>query len=185
MRKALVGGIVAVLGVSTLALAPAASASTPVSDLKVTVTKTFPAPIRPSLGAGSCGFPITITQVKNQELSIETLVSKKSDGTQVSDTTVVTGPLVLKWTNDTNGKSFTRDVSGKTLTTQAGVNDTVTFLGTGANWEGLGPNGQQNAHRPGLNITHGLIKLTIDPASGTVLTWNLHGTAEDGCALLK
>ena len=184
MRKALIGGIVAALGLSTLALAPSASAS----DLVIKVTRTNSPEQPPKLGPSLCGFPIDITVVKNKETAIETVVTKK-DGTPVSDTTLTSGPLVLTFTNHNDtSKSFTRDLSGTTLDVTKGLNDT--FVGTGNNWEGIGPTGQVKTGEPGLVISHGLIKLTITidpgpPPVGTVQTFSVHGTQENGCALLS
>jgi len=181
MRKALSVGILAALGLSTFALAPTASAS----DLVVKVTKTFPVVQRPFVPDTSCGFQIDITPVKNQETDITTTVTKKDgtkDGTLVSTTDVIYGLLVLKFTNSETGKSFTRDVSGTTIEVDK-PDGTATFVGVGNNWLGFGPRGQANTGEPGLAITHGPIKLTI--ANGTVQTFSLHGTQENGCALLS
>ena len=177
MRKALIGGIVAALGLSTFALAPTASAS----DIIVKVTKTFPAERPAFLPPVFCGFQIDLTQVKNKETDITTTVTKK-DGTAVSTTDVVYGPLVLKFTNHDTGKSFTRDVSG--TTTEVDKPDgTATFVGVGNNFLGFGPGGRANTGEPGLAITHGPVKVTI--ANGTVQTFSLHGTQENGCLLLS
>lgn len=177
MRKALIGGIVAALGLSTFALAPAASAS----DIIVKVTKTFPADQPSSLPPVFCGFQIDLTQMQNKETDITTTVTKK-DGTPVSTTNVVYGPLVLKFTNHNTGKSFTRDVSGTTIEVDK-PDGTATFVGVGDNFLGFGPGGRANTGEPGLAITHGPIKLTI--ANNTVQTFSLHGTQENGCLLLS
>ena len=129
-----IGGAMLAVGVSTLALAPSASAS----DTIVKVTTTYPVSQPSSLPTAFCGFPLDITVVKNQETDITTTVTKK-DGTAVSTTDTVFGPLVLTFTNPANGKFFTRDVSGTTVNVSR-ADGTGTFVGVGNNWLVFGPN---------------------------------------------
>jgi hypothetical protein len=150
----------------------------------VTVTKTFPKPQPTQLPNVLCPFAVDIIVVKNKETAIETVVTHKSDGSLVSDTTLTTGPLILKFSNDSNPtKSITRDVSGSTVDVTKPT--TETFVGTGSNWLGFGPGGQHNTGEPGVVITHGLVKLTINPTTHTVLTFSLKGSQENVCALLS
>ncbi len=127
-----------------------------------------------------CSFPIDITVVENRETDISTTVTKK-DGTLVSTTDTVFGPLVLTFRNPVNGKSFTRDLSGSTVNVSR-ADGTGRFVGVGNNWLAFGPTGRANTGEPGLVITHGPVKVTF--TGNIAQTFSLHGNQENGCALL-
>jgi hypothetical protein len=164
MRRIVIPGLLIATAVAVLAPAGSAQADrTPVTFTNFT------------LPANRCGFPIDIAAVTNNEYQDVTTLA---DGTTI---TKITGNLVLSFTNDNTGYTIVRNVSGPTTETDH-PDGSITFVGEGPNWFGIGPTGQHNTGEPGLVFTSGLVTLQI--ASGAVQTFSLSGTQVNGCSLL-
>jgi hypothetical protein len=164
MRRIVIPALLIATAVAVLAPAGSAQADrTPVTIMPFT------------LPASRCGFAIHVGVVRNNEYQDVTTLA---DGTTITN---ITGNLVLSFTNDVNGKSIVRNVSGPTTETDH-PDGSVTFVGRGPNWFGIGPTGQHNTGEPGLVFTSGLATLQI--ANGVVQTFSLSGTQENGCLLL-
>lgn len=121
------------------------------------------------------GFLVDVVAVTDKEYQDVTTLA---DGTTITN---ITGRLVLRFTNHSTGYSIVRNVSGPTTETDH-LDGTITFVGRGNNWFGIGPTGQKNTGEPGLAFTSGLATLQI--ASGAVQTFSLSGTQVNGCKLL-
>lgn len=178
MHKLIIGAVTAVALLGAPAATAAATAAppgqTPVTD-----------PLHSGSPNGSitlpaghnCAFMVTIAVVTNNELQN---VATLPDGSTV---TKITGNLVLSFKNDTAGKTTEKNVSGPTTQTVSPDGSSGTFQGEGPNWLAFGPHGQANTGEPGLVFTSGRVTMTF--AKGTAQTFSLHGTQENGCALLS
>lgn len=130
-----------------------------------------------------CGFKVRVDVVTNGELQNVTTLP---DGTTVTE---VMGPLVLSFTNESatpHKPTIVKDVSGSVTTTVSPDGSHVTQQGDGANWWAIGPNGRKNTGEPALVFTNGPVTLTVIVANGvgTVQTFSVQGTQENGCTLL-
>jgi hypothetical protein len=163
MRRILIWGLLTAAAIAVLAPVGVAQAREPVTFTPFT------------LSANRCGFPIDIGVVTNNEYQD---VTNLPDGTTI---TSITGNLVLSFTNDSTGYSIVRNVSGPTTETDH-TDGSVTFVGRGPNWFGIGQTGQADTGEPGLVFTSGLVTLQV--ASGAVQTFSLSGTQVNGCSLL-
>jgi len=180
MRKLIIGAVTAaaLLGAPTVAGAATAVPPgwTPVTDPTHSGSNTPNSPN--NLAAGhNCAFAVTVAVVTNNELQNVTTLP---DGNTV---TKIKGNLVLSFENDTSGKTIEKNVSGPTTQTASADGSTGTFQGEGPNWLAFGPHGQANTGEPGLVFTDGLVNVTF--ANGTALTFSMHGTQENVCALLS
>jgi hypothetical protein len=123
-----------------------------------------------------CGFPISVDVVTNNEFqTVETVGSV--------DTTKITGNLVLKFTNQTTGKTITKNLSGPTVDVFDNATGVDHFTGGGNNFEFFGTRSRTNTGEPGLVFTNG--NVTVDATQGTVTSFVLHGHQENGCSLLS
>jgi hypothetical protein len=122
-----------------------------------------------------CGFPIHVGIVADNEYQTVTTVN----GATVKK---ITGKLVESYTNTNTGKTIVKNVSGPTTTTDYPDGSRL-FEGTGNNRLLFGPVSQGNVHEPGLVFTSG--KVTYMGSGGFVTSFSLHGTQENGCALLE
>ena len=183
MRKLIIGAVTAAALLGAPAAAGAATAApprwTPVTDPLGSGHRdgsiTLPA-------ATFCAFDVKVAVVANGELQNVTTLP---DGTTV---TKIMGPLVLSFTNKTHPrKTIVKDVSGSTTTAVSPNGSNVTQQGDGANWFAIGPGGRMNTGEPALVFTYGPVTLTVTVANGvgTVQTFSLHGTQQNGCALLS
>jgi hypothetical protein len=125
----------------------------------------FPA----TLDAGlACDFPVTFDEVANQEYSREL----------PNGTTVVTGRLVVRLTNDTNGNSVVRNVSGPVFTS-TGPNGEQVVTASGSTVSPVfAGNDATGTVGKGLFVFHGPIVFT-----DFVLT-RVSGSYEDLCETL-
>ena len=178
MRKLIIGAVAAVALLGASAAAEAATTGslgrTPVTD---------------PLGSGSpngsitlpaghnCAFAVGIAVVANNEFQD---VSILADGTTV---TKIAGKLVLRFKNDTTGKTIKENVSGPTTQTVSADGSSGTFQGEGPNWLAFGPHGQANTGEPGLVFTSGQVTVMI--VNGTAQKFSLNGAQENGCTLLS
>lgn len=168
MRNRLLAGVgVAVVTLGSVLSSTAATAAP---------QGTEPVSIEDALPPVLCGFPISIDVVANSAFKT---TQNLADGSTVTNTH---GNLVLTFTNEVNGKSFTRNVSGPSTATTRPDN-TSTYEGAGTSWFGLGPGGQRNTSLPGLIITSG--KVNVQITGNTVQTLTVRGKVENGCALLS
>jgi hypothetical protein len=178
MRKLIIGAVTAVALLGASAAAEAATTDSPGRT-----------PVTDPLGSGSpngsitlpaghnCVFAVGIAVVANNEFQD---VSILADGTTV---TKITGKLVLRFKNDSTGKTIKENVSGPTTQTVSADGSSGTFQGEGPNWLAFGPRGQVNTGEPGLVFTSGQVDVTF--VNGTAQTFSLNGTQGNGCALLS
>jgi hypothetical protein len=102
-----------------------------------------------------------------------------------------TGSFVNSYTNETTGKTITRNISGPTWVTWDptptvnGAIATGTEVATGNNGNVFGPLSQANIDEPSLTFTSGLLIIHFVVMPPMVATsFSLNGTQQDGCALL-
>ena len=180
MHKLIIGAVTVAALLGAPAAAGAATAAppkwTPVTDPlfsgqhngSITLPATF------------CAFGVKVAVVANGELRNVTTLP---DGTTVIK---IMGPLVLRFTNKTTpSKTIVKDVSGFTTTVSPKGN--ITEQGAGASWFVIGPGGRKNTGEPGLVFTNGPVTVTaaVEASQETVQTFSVHGTQENGCALLS
>jgi hypothetical protein len=182
MRKLIIGAVAAAALLCAPVAAGAATAgplgSTPVDSPWTPVPDSQALPGENPLPAGIvCTFAVQAAVVTNNEFQN---VTQLPDGGTV---TKIRGNLVLSFENLSTGKTIEKNVSGPTTTTASADQSNVTFQGEGLNWFAIGPHGQANTGEPGLVFTNG--RLTVTIANGTVQTFSLHGTQENGCTLLS
>jgi hypothetical protein len=131
------------------------------------------------LTTSGCGFAVLVTPIFDNEMLTETTLA---DGTIIDE---ITGRLVNSFTNVATGKTIVRNVSGPNTTTIR-PDGTLTLVGTGRNWFGIGPQGQANTQEPGLVVTSGRVVVNVDLTARppTVTGFGLDGTQENLCAIL-
>lgn len=180
MRNLIIGAVtaVALLGAPAAAGAASAPRSAPVTD---------------PLGSGSpngsitlpaghnCVFAVDIAVVANNELWN---VTKLADGSKVTN---VTGTLILKFKNDTTGKTIKENVSGPTTRTVSANRSSATFQGEGPNWLAFGPHAQAHTGEPGLVFTRGRVTMKFAAVKKvlTIQAFSLKGSQQNGCTLLS
>lgn len=111
--------------------------------------------------------------------------------------TMTSGPLVESFTNETTGKTIVRNVSGPNWFTYdpapqlPGALATGTYVTTGTTYQLFGPMSEAalqaaGIHEPTLIFTTGLLvmRFAIDSTGAYVTSFSLHGTQQNGCALL-
>ncbi len=112
--------------------------------------------------------------------------------------TKTSGLLVQSFTNETTQKTIVRNVSGPNWFTYdptpkvPGALATGTYVTTGPNAQLFGPRSEAalqaaGTPEPTLVFTSGLLVLrfVIDSAGAYVTSFSLHGTQQNGCALLS
>jgi hypothetical protein len=111
--------------------------------------------------------------------------------------TKTSGLLVSSFTNETTGKTIVRNVSGPNWFTYdptprvPGALATGTYVTTGTNAQLFGPMSEAalqaaGTSEPALVFTTGILvmRFAIDASGPYVTSFSLHGTQQDGCALL-
>lgn len=112
--------------------------------------------------------------------------------------TMTSGPLVESFTNETTQQTIVRNVSGPNWFTYdptpkvAGALATGTYVTTGTTYQLFGPRSEAafqaaGIHEPTLIFTSGLLvmRFVIDQTGAYVTSFSLHGTQQDGCAVLS
>ena len=158
--------------------------------------------VDPTCYAGtSNAFDFNATNLVNNEMTVNLADGTRIPGGLVAHSSInppipasrTTGSFVNSYTNETTGKTITRNISGPTwLTfdptpTVPGAIATGTEVATGNNGNIFGPLSQANIRQPALTFTSGIliIGFAVIPGHGFVATsFSLKGTEEDGCALL-
>jgi hypothetical protein len=110
---------------------------------------------------------------------------------------VTAGRLVQTFTNETTGKSVTRNVSAPSwftydpTPTVSGALATGTYVTTGNNAQLFGPMSEaalqaKGIHEPTLVFESGLLvmRFVVVSTGPYVTSFSLHGTQQNGCALL-
>lgn len=110
---------------------------------------------------------------------------------------MTSGPLVESFTNETTQQTIVRNVSGPNWFTYdsrpqvAGALATGTYVTTGTTYQLFGPRSEAafqaaGIHEPTLIFTSGLLvmRFVIDQSGAYVTSFSLHGTQQNGCALL-
>jgi hypothetical protein len=156
----------------------------------------------PTCYAGtSNAFDVSATNVVNNEITVNLADGTRIPGGLVAHSSInplippsrTTGSFINSYTNETTGKTITRNISGPTwftfdpIPTVPGAIATGTEVATGNNGNLFGPLSQANIHEPALTFTSGMliIGFAVIPGHGFVATsFSLNGKAEDGCALL-
>jgi hypothetical protein len=111
--------------------------------------------------------------------------------------TKTSGLLVSSFTNETTGKTIVRNVSGPNWFTYdptprvPGALATGTYVTTGTNAQLFGPMSEAalqaaGTSEPALVFTTGILvmRFAIDASGPYVTSFSLHGTQQNGCALL-
>ncbi|MGN6167355.1 MAG: hypothetical protein ACTHQQ_04175 [Solirubrobacteraceae bacterium] len=154
----------------------------------------------PTCYAGtSKAFNISVSNLVNNETTVNLtdgtpipggLVAQSSLNPQIPASRT-TGSFVNSYTNETTGKTITRNISGPTWVTWdptptvTGAIATGTEVATGNNGNVFGPLSQANLNLPALTFTSGLLIIHFVVMPPMVATsFLLNGTQEDGCALL-
>ena len=177
MRNLIIGAITAAALLGTPVAAEAATADAPWTPVTYPLGPTAHPNDPVTLPAGqSCAFAVNVAVVANKELQ---QMTKLADGTMVAR---IKGKLVLSFKNNTTGKTIQEDVSGPATATMD-PHGNVTFQGGGPNWLVFGPHGQVNTKEPGLVFTSG--QVTVTYTGGIAEKFSLHGTQQNGCALLS
>jgi len=112
--------------------------------------------------------------------------------------TMTAGPLVQSFTNETTGKTIVRNVSGPNWFTYdpvpkvPGALATGTYVTTGTNAQLFGPMSEAALQAAGISeptlvFTTGILvmRFAIDASGAYVTSFSLHGTQQNGCALLS
>ena len=175
-------GLASLVGSSVPALpAQAATQTAPTTSSSSTSTgwmpvqngyQTYPAPT-------FCTVQIDVQVILSEEY-MDTITY--ANGTTL---TLVRGPLVLRFINNTTHQAVIRDVSGSTATTVY-PDGLGTETGTGNNFWLFGPQSKINTGEPGLVFTSGPVtinfNLNLNPPQAT--SFSLRGTQVNGCTLL-
>jgi hypothetical protein len=132
-----------------------------------------------TLPALFCGFEVRVTPVVNKEF---TKILKTADG---SMTFLFTGAFAASLTNLQNGKTITENMSGPGKAT-IHADGTITEVHTGLNGPNfLAPANQARFGLPGLFISTGALRFSVD-AAGNTTSLTLNGrVAVDLCAALS
>ncbi len=112
--------------------------------------------------------------------------------------TMTSGLQVDSFTNETTGKTIVRNVSGPNWFTYdttpqvAGALATGTYVTTGTNSQLFGPMSEAALHAAGISeptlvFTTGILvmRFAINASGAYVTSFSLHGTQQNGCALLS
>jgi hypothetical protein len=196
MRRAKLAVLVPVVALLALGASAATARASTTSDQAVTYT------CNPGTAAA---FTIENSDVVNKEVT-----TTLADGTPIpggfvaqSDPpnypTVTFGPLVESFTNATTGKTIVRNASGSSYFTYdptpvvPGALATGTFVATGPTYQLFGPLSEAalqaaGTPEPTLVFTNGLLvmRFVVTQSGGAYVTsFALHGTQQNGCALLS
>lgn len=154
----------------------------------------------PTCYAGtSKAFNFSVNNLVNNETTVNLADGTPIPGGLVAQSSInppipasrTTGSFVNSYTNETTGKTITRNISGPTWVTWdptptvTGAIATGTEVATGNNGNVFGPLSQANIDEPALTFTSGLLIIhfaVIPPMVAT--SFSINGTQEDGCALL-
>jgi hypothetical protein len=111
---------------------------------------------------------------------------------------MTSGPLVESFTNESTGKTIVRNVSGPNWFTYdpapkvPGALATGTYVTTGTTYQLFGPMSEAALQAAGISeptliFTTGLLvmRFAIDQSGAYVTSFSLHGTQQNGCALLS
>jgi len=125
-----------------------------------------------------CGFKVRVRPVVSKEFS---KILKAADG---SMTMLITGSLKVSFTNLTNGKAITKNVSGSGKVTQNP--DSLIARGMGHSGNFLTPADAKRFGLPTVSVTTGKITTSIALPSGAITSLSLHGhVLVDVCAALS
>ena len=195
MRRAKLAVLVPILALLAVA-APATAAQAATSAAQATTYTCYP-------GTPSA-FNLSNSDVVNKQVT-KTL----ADGTPIpggfvaqSDPpyypSMTAGPLVESFTNEATQKTIVRNVSGPNWFTYdptpqvPGALATGTYVTTGTTYQLFGPRSEAafkaaGIQEPTLVFTRGLLvmRFVIDQSGSYVTSFSLHGTQQDGCALLS
>lgn len=197
MRYAKLAGLVPIFVLlATVAPATAAQAKTAATAQAATTYACYPN--KPA------AFNIANSDVVNKQVT-----TTLADGTPIpggfvaqSDPpyypTMTSGPLAESFTNETTQQTIVRNVSGPNWFTYdptpkvAGALATGTYVTTGTTYQLFGPRSEAafqaaGIHEPTLIFTSGLLvmRFVIDQSGAYVTSFSLHGTQQNGCALLS
>jgi hypothetical protein len=194
MRRAKLAVLLPILALLAIAAPTATAQATTTAAQAVTYTCYPNTPF---------AFSITNSDVVNKEVT-----TTLADGTPIpggftaqSDPpyypNMTKGPLVESFTNNTTGKTIVRNVSGPNWFTYdptpkiPGALATGTYVATGVTYQLFGPMSEAalkaaGTPEPTLVFTSGLLVMhfAVDQSGPYVTSFSLHGTQQDGCALL-
>jgi hypothetical protein len=175
MRRA---GVIVALGAALGMLAGAVAASPALADGRGGGWQFLMLPQTFTVDPVFCGFQIQGTTLDNMGFIKEL---KTADGTMAF---LTTGADKISLTNPANGKTITENISGpfKTIVFPDG---SVTFAGTGHEFNFLAPADAARFGLPGLFVSAGGLTLSV-AADGTVTSLSMDGNVlVDLCAALS